>query len=183
MVAPAGITLYRVVTVKHTPDARPRWTEDGGQSEHSLYGQRFAPMVVGRWAEETVVADLVGPPLRVGDIITRRPAHQPQIGDLVRGAVTVPTASRWRDNYNAALRPPVIFCGDGRPASRPPRNLADLVAARSASLARPAEAPVRRRGGAGGKSFMTPVCVRNLWMTCAETRQTCVQHGDNNVDC
>ena len=42
----------------------------GDNLEHSLYGQRFAPMVVGRWAEETVIADLVGRHCESGDIIT-----------------------------------------------------------------------------------------------------------------
>jgi diaminopimelate decarboxylase len=115
MVAPAGITLYRVVTIKHT--GRTHVAVDGGMGdnlEHSLYGQRFAPMVVGRWAEETVVADLVGRHCESGDIITPDvPLTSPQIGDLVAVPVTGAYCFTMANNYNAALRPPVVFCGGG----------------------------------------------------------------------
>ena len=49
MVARAGLTLYRVVTVKRA--GRLHVAVDGGMGdnlEHSLYGQRFSPLVVGR---------------------------------------------------------------------------------------------------------------------------------------
>jgi len=115
MVAPAGLTLYRVVTVKHT--GRTHVAVDGGMGdnlEHSLYGQRFAPMVVGRWAEETVIADLVGRHCESGDIITPDvPLTSPQIGDLIAVPVTGAYCFTMANNYNAALRPPVIFCGGG----------------------------------------------------------------------
>ena len=44
MIAPAGLTLYRVVTRKHA--GRLHVAVDGGMGdnlEHSLYGQRFSP--------------------------------------------------------------------------------------------------------------------------------------------
>jgi diaminopimelate decarboxylase len=115
LVAPAGITLYRVVTVKEA--GRIHVAVDGGMGdnlEHSLYGQRFAPMVVGRWAGETVVADLVGRHCESGDVITPSvPLTSPQIGDLVAVPVTGAYCFTMANNYNAALRPPVIFCGNG----------------------------------------------------------------------
>ena len=85
------------------------------------------------------------------------------------------------NNYNAALRPPVIFCGGGtgRLAVRR-ETYADLMA-REIGFAGPAgRAPGQRHGGAGGNSLWLRHV--NLSMTCAETRQTCVQRGDNNVD-
>lgn len=131
LVAPAGITLYRVVTIKHT--GRTHVAVDGGMGdnlEHSLYGQCFAPMVVGRWAEETVVADLVGRHCESGDIITPAvPLTSPQIGDLVAVPVTGAYCFTMANNYNAALRPPVIFCGDGTARLAVRRETyADLVA-------------------------------------------------------
>src|SRR5215472_7064886 len=57
MVARAGLTLYRVVTVKRA--GRLYVAVDGGMGdnlEHSLYGQRFAPLVVGRWDAEPAMA-------------------------------------------------------------------------------------------------------------------------------
>ena len=79
LVAPAGLTLYRVVTMKQS--GRLHVAVDGGMGdnlEHSLYGQRFTPLVVGRWDEPAVVADLVGRHCEAGDVVTPgRHAGQP----------------------------------------------------------------------------------------------------------
>ncbi|HUL26313.1 MAG TPA: diaminopimelate decarboxylase [Streptosporangiaceae bacterium] len=115
LVAPAGITLYRVVTVKRA--ARTHVAVDGGMGdnlEHALYGQRFAPLVVGRWAGQSVTADLVGRHCESGDVITPAvPLTSPQVGDLIAVPVTGAYCFTMANNYNAALRPPVIFCGNG----------------------------------------------------------------------
>jgi diaminopimelate decarboxylase len=71
-------------------------------------------MVVGRWDGETVIADLVGRHCESGDIITPDvPLASPQVGDLVAVPVTGAYCFTMANNYNAALRPPVIFCGGG----------------------------------------------------------------------
>jgi diaminopimelate decarboxylase len=115
LVAPAGLTLYRIVTVKQT--ARTYVAVDGGMGdnlEHSLYGQDFAPLVVGRWNEEHVVADLVGRHCESGDVITPHVTlANPQVGDLVAVPVTGAYCFTMSNNYNAALRPPVVFCSEG----------------------------------------------------------------------
>ena len=115
MVARAGLTLYRVVTVKRS--GRLHVAVDGGMGdnlEHSLYGQRFSPLVVGRWAARHVMADLVGRHCESGDVIT--PDVQladPRIGDLVVVPATGAYCFTMSNNYNAALRPPVIYCANG----------------------------------------------------------------------
>jgi diaminopimelate decarboxylase len=115
VVAPAGITLYRVVTVKHT--GRTHVAVDGGMGdnlEHSLYGQRFSPLVVGRWREEMVLADLVGRHCESGDVLTEDVMlASPRVGDLVAVPVTGAYCFTMSNNYNAAPRPPVIFCLNG----------------------------------------------------------------------
>ena len=115
MVAPVGLTLYRVVTVKRT--ARTYVAVDGGMGdnlEHSLYGQNFTPLVVGRWNEEPVTADLVGRHCEAGDVITPHVTlANPQVGDLVAVPVTGAYCFTMSNNYNAALRPPVVFCNEG----------------------------------------------------------------------
>jgi diaminopimelate decarboxylase len=115
LIAPVGLTLYRVVTVKRT--ARTYVAVDGGMGdnlEHSLYGQDFAPLVVGRWHEEQVVADLVGRHCEAGDVITPHVTlANPQVGDLVAVPVTGAYCFTMSNNYNAALRPPVVFCREG----------------------------------------------------------------------
>jgi diaminopimelate decarboxylase len=116
LVAPMGLTLYTVVTVKRT--GRTHVAVDGGMGdnlEHSLYGQRFTPAVIGRWTEPPIIADLVGRHCESGDVITEDvPLNNPRIGDLVAVPVTGAYCFTMGNNYNAAPRPPVIYCADGR---------------------------------------------------------------------
>jgi diaminopimelate decarboxylase len=115
LVAPCGVTLYRVVTVKRT--GRVHVAVDGGMGDNlepSLYGQRFAPLVVGRWNESPVLADLVGRHCESGDVISPDVMlASPHVGDLVVVPVTGAYCFTMSNNYNAALRLPVIFCASG----------------------------------------------------------------------
>jgi diaminopimelate decarboxylase len=115
MVASAGLTLYRVVTVKRA--GKLHIGVDGGMGDNlepSLYGQRFAPLVVGRWDAVPVRADLVGRHCEEGDVVTPDvPIAAPAVGDLVVVPVTGAYCFTMANNYNAALRPPVIFCENG----------------------------------------------------------------------
>jgi diaminopimelate decarboxylase len=115
IVARAGLTLYRVVSVKRA--GRLHVAVDGGMGdnlEYSLYGQRFAPLVVGRWDAEPIVADLVGRHCESGDIVTPDvPLADPRIGDLIAVPVTGAYCFTMANNYNVALRPPVLFCAGG----------------------------------------------------------------------
>jgi diaminopimelate decarboxylase len=115
VVAPVVLTLYRVLTIKRA--GRLHVAVDGGMGdnlEHSLYGQRFTPLVVGRWDEPEVLAELVGRHCESGDIITPDVAlRSPQLGDLIVVPVTGAYCFTMSNNYNGALRAPVIFCADG----------------------------------------------------------------------
>ncbi len=137
MVARAGLTLYRVVTIKRA--GRLHVAVDGGMGdnlEHSLYGQRFTPLVVGRWDSEPVLADLVGKHCESGDVITPDvPLASPRIGDLVVVPVTGAYCFTMANNYNAALRPPVIFCANGTARAGVRRETVDDLLAREVGLA------------------------------------------------
>ncbi len=115
LVAPIGLTLYRVVTIKRA--RRVHVAVDGGMGDNlepSLYGQRFAPVVVGRWEDRTVLADLVGRHCESGDVITPDVRlADPHLGDLIAVPVTGAYCFTMANNYNAALRPPVILCANG----------------------------------------------------------------------
>jgi diaminopimelate decarboxylase len=115
VVGPAGLTLYRVLTRKQSQ--RLHVAVDGGMGdnlEHSLYGQRFAPLVVGRWNEAAEVADLVGRHCEEGDVISRDVTlASPQLGDLIVVPVTGAYCFTMSNNYNANLRPPVVLCAGG----------------------------------------------------------------------
>jgi diaminopimelate decarboxylase len=116
VVAAAGVTLYRVVTVKRSE--RVHVAVDGGMGDNlepSLYGQRFSPLVVGRWGGDSVLADLVGRHCESGDVITPDVwLSAPQVGDLVVVPVTGAYCFTMSNNYNAALRPPVVLCSSGQ---------------------------------------------------------------------
>ncbi|MCW2522002.1 MAG: hypothetical protein JWO63_337, partial [Frankiales bacterium] len=115
VVAPAGVTLYRVVTVKHGP--RTHVAVDGGMGDNlepSLYGQRFSPFIVNRRHGHEVLADLVGRHCESGDVITADVSLlEPAVGDLVVVPVTGAYCFTMSNNYNGALRPPVVFCRQG----------------------------------------------------------------------
>jgi diaminopimelate decarboxylase len=136
LVAPAGLTLYRVLTMKKS--GLLHVAVDGGMGdnlEHSLYGQRFTPMVVGRWDEPEVLADLVGRHCESGDIVTPEVMlRSPQIGDLVVVPVTGAYCFTMCNNYNGALRPPVVYCTDGTARLGVRRETADELMAREMGL-------------------------------------------------
>ncbi len=115
LVAPCAVTLYRVLTLKQA--GKLHVATDGGMGdnlEYSLYGQRFAPLVVGRWQEPEVLADLVGRHCESGDIVTPDvELRNPQVGDLIVVPVTGAYCFTMVNNYNGALRPPVIYCSGG----------------------------------------------------------------------
>ncbi len=116
VVAPAQLTLYQVLTIKH--GALTHVAVDGGMGDNlepSLYGQPFAPLVVGKWAGSPSTVDLVGRHCESGDVIVPGAALvDPQVGDLIVVPVTGAYCFTMSNNYNGALKLPVIFCRDGQ---------------------------------------------------------------------
>jgi diaminopimelate decarboxylase len=114
LVARAGVTVYRVVTVKR--GARTFVAVDGGMADNlevSLYGQRFEATVVDRVGEGERV-DLVGRHCESGDVLSAGVAlRQPRVGDVVAVPATGAYCYTMRNGYNGARRPPVVFARDG----------------------------------------------------------------------
>jgi len=136
LVAPVGVTLYRVLTLKQA--GKLHVATDGGMGdnlEYPLYGQRFAPMVIGKWDEPEVLADLVGRHCESGDIVTPDvELRNPQVGDLIVVPVTGAYCFTMLNNYNGALRPPVIYCSGGIARLGVRRETPDELLAREMSL-------------------------------------------------
>jgi diaminopimelate decarboxylase len=136
LVAPIGLTLYRVLTMKQS--GLLHVAVDGGMGdnlEHSLYGQRFTPLLVGRWDEPEVLVDLVGRHCESGDIVTPEVMlRSPRIGDLVVVPVTGAYCFTMCNNYNGALRPPVVYCRDGVARLGVRRETQDELMARELGL-------------------------------------------------
>ncbi len=114
LVAPFGVTVYRVISVKGTD---PRFVAvDGGMADNmevALYGQRFEATVTGRVGGGRPV-ELVGRHCESGDrLISGVVLRDPRPGDLVAVAVTGAYCFTMANNYNGAMRPPVVFCQGG----------------------------------------------------------------------
>ncbi|SFE21489.1 diaminopimelate decarboxylase [Actinacidiphila alni] len=118
VIGPAGVALYRVLAVKHTPD-RLLVAVDGGMSDNprpALYGVRYAPRLIGRTATRTTAAaTVVGRHCEAGDILAADVELPADIhpGDLlavpVAGAYHLAMAS----TYNMVGRPPVVAVTSG----------------------------------------------------------------------
>jgi diaminopimelate decarboxylase len=114
LVAPFGVTVYRVVSVKGND---PRFVAvDGGMADNmevALYGQRFEATVTSRVGGGRP-AELVGRHCESGDrLISGALLCDPRPGDLVAVAVTGAYCYSLASNYNGAVRPPVAFCQRG----------------------------------------------------------------------
>jgi diaminopimelate decarboxylase len=116
MVAECAVTLYRVTTVKR--GAKTFVGIDGGMSDNlevSLYGQRFEATITNRvgGGESCVV---VGRHCESGDqLIDGVPLQNPQVGDVLAIPVTGAYCLTMANNYNGALRIPIVFASGGAP--------------------------------------------------------------------
>jgi diaminopimelate decarboxylase len=137
VVARSQVTLYRVVTVKR--GARVHVAVDGGMGDNlepSLYGQRFAPFVVGRWDAPLTTVDLVGRHCESGDVLVADTGlRDPRVDDLVVVPVTGAYCFTMANNYNGALRPPVVLCRDGGTRLAVRRERPEELLAREVGLA------------------------------------------------
>ncbi len=120
IVATAGITLYRVGTVKTLPGIRTYVSVDGGMSDNPrpvLYGsgyEAFLPRATH--ADRPLQATVVGKHCESGDVLVRDaclPADL-AVGDVLATPVTGAYGHSMASNYNKVPRPPVVFLRDGR---------------------------------------------------------------------
>ncbi|MFE7076718.1 diaminopimelate decarboxylase [Streptomyces sp. NPDC057620] len=114
LVARSGVTLYRVVSVKRGD--RVTVAVDGGMADNmevALYGQRFEATLVDRVGGGERV-DIVGRHCESGDRISSGVTlRAPRVGDVVAIPVTGAYCHTMANNYNGALKAPVVFCADG----------------------------------------------------------------------
>lgn len=117
LVGRAGVTLYRVGTVKHG-SAIADVAVDGGMSDNprpQLYDAAYTALLASR-AEEPPAGEfrIVGKHCESGDVLIERVAlPEPRRGDVLAvpatGAYTLAMAS----NYNGVPRPAAVLVGDG----------------------------------------------------------------------
>ena len=117
MVARAGFTLYRVVTVKR--ELRTFVAVDGGMGDNlevALFGQRFEAGLADRIdAADGELVTVVGRHCESGDVlINGAQLPDPRVDDVVAVAVTGAYCFTMSNNYNGNRRIPVVFVRDGR---------------------------------------------------------------------
>jgi len=118
--AAAGVTLYRVGTIKLIPGVRTYVSVDGGMSDNPrpvLYGsgyEAFLPRAPG--AERPRVVTVVGKHCESGDIVVRdaRVPADLAVDDVLCTPVTGAYGYSMASNYNRVPRPAVVFVADGR---------------------------------------------------------------------
>jgi diaminopimelate decarboxylase len=118
LVGNAGVTAYRVGTVKEIPGVRTYVSVDGGMSDNTrpmLYGARYEAVIADR-AGETLdsLATIAGMHCESGDVLVRDvELAAPRVGDVLVTPATGAYGYAMASNYNGVPRPPVIFCREG----------------------------------------------------------------------
>ncbi|MCD1571833.1 diaminopimelate decarboxylase [Agromyces mediolanus] len=122
IVGPAGITLYRVGTVKPVPTEegwRHYVSVDGGMSDNArfaLYGADYSARLASRSsAEPAALVRIAGKHCEAGDIVVDREylPHDVGPGDLVAVAATGAYCWSLSSNYNHVPRPAVVAVDQG----------------------------------------------------------------------
>ena len=118
LVGNAGLTAYRVGTVKEIPGIRTYVAVDGGMSDNlrpMLYGSRYEALIADRAAAAPdTLATIAGMHCESGDVIVRDVMlASPVVGDVLVTPATGAYGYAMASNYNGVPRPPVVFCRDG----------------------------------------------------------------------
>jgi diaminopimelate decarboxylase len=117
--AAAGMTLYRVGTIKEIPGVRTYVSVDGGMSDNPrpvLYGSGYEAFLARCPEDERGrLVTVVGKHCESGDFIVRN-THVPAgitVDDVLVTPVTGAYGHSMASNYNKVPRPPVVFVAGG----------------------------------------------------------------------
>ncbi|HEY8809755.1 MAG TPA: diaminopimelate decarboxylase, partial [Solirubrobacterales bacterium] len=118
LVGNAGLTAYRVGTVKEIPGIRTYVAVDGGMSDNMrpmLYGSRYETLIADRaGVTPDAEATIAGMHCESGDVLVRDAMlAAPAVGDVLVTPATGAYGHAMASNYNGVTRPPVVFCRDG----------------------------------------------------------------------
>lgn len=119
IVARAGLTIYRVGTIKEIPGVRTYVAVDGGMSDNprpATYGARYEAFNPTRAADPRPLrATVAGKHCESGDVVVRD-AQLPDglaVGDLLGTPATGAYGYAMASNYNKVPRPAVVFVAGG----------------------------------------------------------------------
>ena len=119
LVGNAGLTAYRVGTVKEIPGVRTYVAVDGGMSDNlrpMLYDAAYEALIADRpLAVAEHEATVAGMHCESGDVLVRDALlADPAVGDVLVTPATGAYGYAMANNYNGVPRPPVVFCSGGR---------------------------------------------------------------------
>ncbi|MGW2014210.1 diaminopimelate decarboxylase [Streptomyces sp. NPDC001927] len=139
VVGPAGVCVYRVLSVKRT-GSHTFVAVDGGMSDNprpALYGVRYSPRLIGRHSTAAPrLVTVVGRHCEAGDVLAEEVPLPEDVhpGDLlavpVAGAYHLSMAS----GYNLVGRPPVVAVKDGAARTLVRRESLDDMSRRDIGL-------------------------------------------------
>jgi len=131
----AGVTLYRVCSVKMQPGGRTFVAVDGGMSDNprvSLYGAQYTVALANRHSlAAKQVVTVAGRHCEAGDEIARDIELPADVhpGDLLAVACSGAYHHSMASNYNMVGRPPLVAANNGRARELVRREtIADLLA-------------------------------------------------------
>jgi diaminopimelate decarboxylase len=118
LVGRAGLTLYRVGTVKRASETTTYVAIDGGMSDNprpQLYGARYTALLANRVDEPAKAAFCVcGKHCESGDVLIERvELPEPRRGDLLAVPATGAYTLGMGSNYNGVPRPAAVLVADG----------------------------------------------------------------------
>ena len=117
LVANAGVTLYRVESVKPGVAGEQIVAVDGGMSDNlrpMLYGAVYDAALADRIGAGGSACSVVGKHCESGDVLVRDvELPDPRPGDVLVTPATGAYGHAMANNYNGVPRPPVIFCSGG----------------------------------------------------------------------
>ncbi len=135
LVGNAGVTIYRVGTVKSIPNVRTYVAVDGGMSDNlrpMLYGAHYEAEIADRFGGHSLCT-VAGKHCESGDILVSDVLlDEPRPGDVLVTPATGAYGHAMANNYNGIPRPPVIFCRDGDARVVVRRDTYEDLAARDA---------------------------------------------------
>lgn len=120
IVAPAGVTVYTVGSVKEIPDIRTYVSVDGGMTDnprYALYGSVYEVVLPQRPLDKKdTLVTIAGRCCESGDLVAAD-VHLPKTraGELLAVLSTGAYNYSMASNYNRVPRPAVIMVADGKP--------------------------------------------------------------------
>ncbi|MET8880135.1 diaminopimelate decarboxylase [Streptomyces rubiginosohelvolus] len=119
IVGPTAFTLYEVGTIKPLEGLRTYVSVDGGMSDNirtALYDAEYSVALVSRTSDaEPMLVRVVGKHCESGDIVVKDAFLPADLapGDLIAVPATGAYCRSMANNYNHALRPPVVAVREG----------------------------------------------------------------------